>query len=155
MLQETKDSSRVGSGAATKLRDAAAVFRSTMIELPPVVPPAQVAPPPIAEKPAIEEARREDQSVKAEVPKRTEVSMPRALREKREIAARNDPEMKRATYWYYREQLVDLKKLRQRVLEITGDEIDESALAREAMDLLLRRYNTLLHGTTTEQASAK
>ena len=65
---------------------------------------------------------------------------------KSDTSSRTDMSLKRATFFYRKQQILDLKRLRLRVLEMTGEEIDISDLVQEGVDLLLKKYNSTIRG---------
>jgi hypothetical protein len=158
----------LATSGGSKLKSAVDLFRSTMI------PPRPGADTAIKELPK-EEAPKRSEPVKLEVvpaaaPKAsppapaTETSsksnptLPRASRTlKSDTSARKDMSLKRATFFFRKQQILDLKRLRLKVLEMTGDEIDISDLVQEGVDLLLKKYNSTIRGETlgTDETSVR
>jgi hypothetical protein len=111
-------------------------------------PKLEVIPPPVP-KPA---------APTPEAPARTTPSLPRASRSlKSDTSSRKDLSLKRATFFYRKQQILDLKRLRLKVLEMTGDEIDISDLVQEGVDLLLKKYSSTIRGENpgTEETAAR
>lgn len=139
----------------SKLKSAADLFRATMI--PSRAAPEVLVQPVIKEEPpkklelskleAVPAATTKPQVVPAETSPRTAATLPRAIRTlKSDTSSRTDISLKRATFFYRKQQILDLKRLRLRVLEMTGDEIDISDLVQEGVDLLLKKYNSTIRG---------
>jgi hypothetical protein len=94
----------------------------------------------------------------AEASARTTPSLPRASRSlKSDTSSRKDMSLKRATFFYRKQQILDLKRLRLKVLEMTGEEIDISDLVQEGVDLLIKKYNSTIRGENpgTEEIVAR
>lgn len=156
MSDVTSASPRVRPGAKEDLRGAAALFRSTVIA--PSEPTATIRPTATPPEVAREVPERAAPVVPPPAPQTSSVApqatastrLPQAARDR--LAARSqrtDGNLARGTYYFRREQLVDLKRIRQRTLEMTGEEVDLSDLVREGIDLLLKRYASLLGGKTS------
>jgi len=140
---------------ASRLKSAADLFRATMIpartgpealvqEFTKEEPLKKIEPPKLEATPA---APAKPQAVPAEAPPRTASTLPRATRMlKSDTSSRTDMSLKRATFFYRKQQILDLKRLRLRVLEMTGEEIDISDLVQEGVDLLLKKYNSTIRG---------
>jgi hypothetical protein len=133
----------------SKLKSAADLFRATMI--PPRPGPEVLVqeftkeePPKLEAVPAVSPKQ---QAVPTEAPLRTAATLPRATRMvKSDTSSRTDMSLKRATFFYRKQQILDLKRLRLRVLEMTEEEIDISDLVQEGVDLLLKKYNSTIRG---------
>ncbi|GEM_PF-3414498 len=154
MSDATGTSPRVRTGAKDDLRGAAALFRSTVIA--PTEPDAGPRPAPTPAAAAPEKSRQTAPVVPSPAPQTPTISapaltstrLPQAARDR--LAARSqrtDGNLARGTYYFRRDQLVDLKRIRQRTLEMSGEEVDLSDLVREGIDLLLKRYSPLLGQT--------
>ena len=103
------------------------------------VPPApQALPTTTVVQPADATARPDGAEKGAEKGRRPQ-RVPTA--KKAETSARNNTDLKRATFFFYKDQLIKLKRIRQRALEVTGEEVDLSALVQEGVNLLFKKYN--------------
>lgn len=154
MVDATTASNRVRPGAKDELRGAAELFRSVMgitmddgsgsqAVVPLVVASAQKAatsPPEPELVPSSPEA--------PSVPPASKPKLPAAARvTKTSPSQRTDSSLIRGTYYFRRDQIIDLKRIRLQVLERTGEEVDLSALVREAIDLLLKKHRSLVDHT--------
>lgn len=153
MRDATGTSPRLRTGAKDDLRGAAALFRSTVIA--PTEPDSGPRPTPAPTTAAPEKPKQTLPLVPQSAPPTpppapASTRLPQAARDR--LAARSqrtDGNLARGTYYFRRDQLVDLKRIRQRTLEMSGEEVDLSDLVREGIDLLLKRYSALLGQTVS------